>query len=259
MPLYVGDYLKDTQHLSYAEHGAYLRLILFYWNNGGPIPDDKQRLFRAVGAFSPEEQGYATSMLQAFFKHHDGEYHHKRIDAEIARSVDGALKRKAKAFKASKARWDATSNPTSNAPSIPPSNACGNAPAMPYQNQNQSHTPDSQKSETKNPEVIKHEKTKRSVTTSFPHGENCPDEWANWASRNTSFTQPEIDRQYHSIRDWALGKGERKADWTATWRGWCRRSEDNTIKQRNGFAGGQKKSPLAAAFDAVVARRESAE
>lgn len=144
MPLYIGDYLKDTASLTQAEHGAYIRLIMLYWNNSGPIPDDMTKIYRATGAISPEEQANARSILQAFFKHQDGEYHHKRIDAEIARSIDGAAKRKAKAFKASKARWDAPSIPTSNAPSIPPSNAQSNAPAMPYQNQsqNQSHIPE---------------------------------------------------------------------------------------------------------------------
>jgi uncharacterized protein YdaU (DUF1376 family) len=231
MPLYIGDYLKDTAGLTQAEHGAYIRLIMFYWNNSGPIPDDMAKIYRATGAISPEEQSNARSILQAFFKHEDGEYHHKRIDAEIARSIDGALKRKAKAFKASKARWDAPSIPTSNATSIPPSNARSNAPAMPYQNQsqsqNQSHIPDSQKSETRNPEVTKHEKPKRNTTSPFPHGEQCPDEWANWSSRNTSLTQHEIDRQFANARDWALSGNAKKSDWMAFWRKWCRTYEDN--------------------------------
>jgi len=41
MPMYWGDYLRDTGHLTTTEHGA---KIGHYWVTGKPLPDDDKRL-----------------------------------------------------------------------------------------------------------------------------------------------------------------------------------------------------------------------
>lgn len=41
MPLWIGDYLKDTSHLCAAEHGAYLLLIMHYWQTGSLPTEDR--------------------------------------------------------------------------------------------------------------------------------------------------------------------------------------------------------------------------
>jgi uncharacterized protein YdaU (DUF1376 family) len=50
MPVFVGDYLRDTCHLSLEEHGAYLKLLFVMWGQGhGRLPSDPARLARMVG------------------------------------------------------------------------------------------------------------------------------------------------------------------------------------------------------------------
>ena len=54
IPLFVADYLADTSHLSTLEHGAYLLLIMNYWQRGESLPcGDMQlaRIARDAGMF----------------------------------------------------------------------------------------------------------------------------------------------------------------------------------------------------------------
>jgi uncharacterized protein YdaU (DUF1376 family) len=46
IPIYVGDYLKDTRDLTAEEHGAYLVLLLEMWNREGYLPNDPVMLAR---------------------------------------------------------------------------------------------------------------------------------------------------------------------------------------------------------------------
>jgi len=98
MPFYVADYLADTGHLTTAEHGAYLLLIMHYWSNAG-LPDDDKKLARIV-RMSPSEWAKARDTLSEFFQ---AGWKHKRIDAEFTRAAEKSQKAAASASK----RWDA--------------------------------------------------------------------------------------------------------------------------------------------------------
>jgi len=82
MALYVGDYLADTAHLSAAEHGAYLLLIMHYWRTGG-LPDDDGALARIV-RMKAGEWRKARPIIEAFFQ---PGWKHKRIESEIAEAA----------------------------------------------------------------------------------------------------------------------------------------------------------------------------
>ena len=88
MPLYVGDYLADTGHLTTTQHGAYLLLMMHYWRKG-ELPDDDRQLSKITKLPLKTWCDY-RSTLQDFF--HEG-WKHKRIDAELARMVRVSEKR----------------------------------------------------------------------------------------------------------------------------------------------------------------------
>jgi uncharacterized protein YdaU (DUF1376 family) len=88
MPLYVGDYLGDTGHLTTTHHGAYLLLMMHYWRKGELPGDDRQLCKIAKLPLKTWNEYRAT--LQEFF--HDG-WKHKRIDAELERMMRVSAKR----------------------------------------------------------------------------------------------------------------------------------------------------------------------
>jgi len=83
MPMYWGDYAKDTGHLGAAQHGAYLLLIKHYWVTGQPLPDDDAQLWRIACADSVGHWRKLKPIVMAFFRLEDGAWHHGRIDAEL--------------------------------------------------------------------------------------------------------------------------------------------------------------------------------
>lgn len=89
MPLHVHDYLKDTTRLSTEMHGAYLLLILDYWQSG-PLPDDNAKLAR-ITRLSPREWMVIRASIECFFRVHGGKWTHKRIEAEYSDAVSRML------------------------------------------------------------------------------------------------------------------------------------------------------------------------
>lgn len=89
MPFYVGDYLKDTAHLSTFEHGAYLLLIMHYWQHGGLPNDDRQ--LAAIVRVRTEKWHQLKTRLEPFFMQG---WTHNRIEKELAKAQETILKRR---------------------------------------------------------------------------------------------------------------------------------------------------------------------
>lgn len=72
MPFYVGDYLRDTAHLTPAEHGAYVLLLLQGWIGGAKLPPDERRL-RTIAKMDIKEWNRSKDTLLAYFQR-DGDH-----------------------------------------------------------------------------------------------------------------------------------------------------------------------------------------
>jgi uncharacterized protein YdaU (DUF1376 family) len=114
MPLYPGDYLRDTTRLTTEQHGAYLLLIMDYWTNGPPPDNDV--ILAQITRMSLDAWSNASSTIRAFFEHQDGVLIHHRINKEIEAAKVKKADAVAKATRAAEIRWqkDASSNASSN-------------------------------------------------------------------------------------------------------------------------------------------------
>lgn len=84
-PKNIGDYRRDTMHLSLLEHGVYMTLIDHYILNEEPFSDNIADILWLVGARTEEEKNAVSLILTKFFKKSDVGYYHKRCDEEIQR------------------------------------------------------------------------------------------------------------------------------------------------------------------------------
>lgn len=97
---YLGDYAKDTRHLTLLEHGAYRLLLDLYYSNGGPIEDDRKSIWRSCGAHTPAERRAVDKILSNFFSPQNGFWSQKRASAEISRKNEISELRKKSAANA---------------------------------------------------------------------------------------------------------------------------------------------------------------
>jgi uncharacterized protein YdaU (DUF1376 family) len=83
--LYIGDYQRDTAHLSVTEHGAYLLMLQHYYATEKPIPSGKA-LHRMLRAQEKAEREAIDSVAEQFWTVTDAGLVNTRSDAEIAKA-----------------------------------------------------------------------------------------------------------------------------------------------------------------------------
>lgn len=223
MPLHITDYLADTGHLNAAEHGAYLMLIMHYWQNGS-LPED-ERLLARLARMSKDEWADSRDVLAMLF---GPNWTHKRIDEELAKADEIIEKRR-------------------NAALGRHQRSKSNASAQHMQ---------SKSSDTGAlPRTLDQVKKEEPIGSSKKNGCRLPAEfvpdlqWAVGQGLNPSQAQTEADK----FRDYWNGKtgaSATKLDWPGTWRNWVRSAVERLPQARG------SPSPKAGSTSALANRAQ---
>jgi uncharacterized protein YdaU (DUF1376 family) len=127
MPLYTGDYLRDTRFLTPLKHGIYLLSLIHCWDSKGPMPLDEQEAAGICNCRSADEIEALRYVLGRFFVCNEYGHFNIRMQKEIersesisgARSEAGKLGYQAKAKQLlSKSKASATTISPSPSPSL---------------------------------------------------------------------------------------------------------------------------------------------
>lgn len=120
---HIGDYLKDTAHLTLLEHGVYCRLLDVYYTREAAIPDEQ--VARLIGAKTKDELAALNAVLREFFVLEEGGHWVQwRCEAEITRFTDKQKKARASA----NARWSNAKTHSDGSADAMRTHSEGNAP-----------------------------------------------------------------------------------------------------------------------------------
>ena len=80
---HIGDYNRDTAHLSVTEHGVYRLLLDAYYVTESPLPADLPSLYRICRALTKWEKKAVESVSSTLFLKCGDRLTHKRVEVEI--------------------------------------------------------------------------------------------------------------------------------------------------------------------------------
>jgi uncharacterized protein YdaU (DUF1376 family) len=93
MPLFPGDYWRDTGGLNAEEHGVYLQLLMRLWVAKGSLPFDQARLARMT-SIDPTRWPEVWQTISHFFEVEDGFVKHRRVLRDLVKTSQLQQKRR---------------------------------------------------------------------------------------------------------------------------------------------------------------------
>lgn len=228
LPLYTGDYRRDTQHLSPLRHGVYLLLLFHCWDTRGPLPLDEQEIAGIANCRLADEITAMRYIVGRFFTQMDDGHYNKRMQHEIERAASISTKREDAGRRGANARMQRFREAEANAKHLLGKSLASDA------------TPTTTLTSTTTPTITATPKVPKSAPlvptrgTRLPENWRVPDEWAAWAKRiRPDWSSQGIVRESLRFRDHWLskaGKDAVKVNWEATWRNWIRRADAEPVR-----------------------------
>ena len=196
---HIGDYIKQTVHLTPMEDICYRRLLDMYYETEQPIPTETDRVSRRLRL----DTELVDSVLKEFFEYTENGWVNARCDAEIS-----AYHVKADAAR-SNGKLGGRPNKTQSVILANPAETGSKANQEPITNNQEP------------------ERKKKTRGTRLSQDWILPDSWLEWAlSQKQGWSRFDVERCADTFRDYWIaksGKDAAKANWEATWRNWVRR------------------------------------
>lgn len=222
MPLHIADYLADTGHLTATEHGAYLLLIMHYWQNGS-LPQN-ERVIARIAKLTQDQWEESRDILAMLF---GPGWTHKRIDAELSKADEIIGKRRAAAEarhgKGKSTACDMQMDSKSSDTRVPPLTDNQDISSL-----RSDICPEPEKSAPASPTVIELPATKNEIV---PITEADVAEWIE------AFPAVDVRQKLRAIRQWLIANPQKRKTSRGMKRfvvAWLSREQD-----RGGVRGGQ--------------------
>jgi uncharacterized protein YdaU (DUF1376 family) len=195
MKLWVGDFTSDTLHLSSAEIGQYMMLLMAMWRGGGSLPNDPKFLRRIT-------RGPVRPAVMAYFVVDGERITQKRLAVELKK----AKEKSESAAESARAKYRKDKE---------------SAPANGHANAERS---DSYHSHS-------HSYKKERGAKAPSRRQQIPKDWApieNHFSQaaKLGFGARDVEGMAEDMRIWAGANGSLKKDWDLTFSGWMRRQTE---------------------------------
>lgn len=217
MPLYIGDYLGDTMHLTGPMHGAYLLLIMYYWRRG-PLPADDSTLATIARTEMADWTETVRDPVMAFFTRDGDMLKHVGLEERKAASLDKMASLSGRGRAGAEKRWG-------NRVKSKPKHDAANAQAMPKNANSESESYIESKDSIAS---LPSEAPPTKAAQVSKRGTRLPDDWqpgeadkrfAVDLGLGPNVTADRFRDHWHA----AAGATATKLDWRAAWRTWCRR------------------------------------
>lgn len=214
----MGDFARDTAHLTMLENGAYRMLLDHYYSTERPLPADAATLYRIARANSKGERSAVDRIVEAFFPvNGDGQRHNNRADIEIGKHEAQATINREIGKRGGRPRK--TESVTDKKPNrLDDGNRNGLFPETePEPNRNPNHSQSTTPLVPHSGNGKPKRRRQRLPATPFPDSFEVTEAMSAWA-QDEGLPADRVMPVTREFAEFWRGDGRMKADWVATWR-----------------------------------------